>query len=415
MKRRDAIRSALAVGAGCLAGCLDQFDQESVGGGLDGWSMFRANSYNTGRLDDTRGPADDPRVSWSVQTGGDIWGSAAVAQERVYIPSYDGYCYAFDATDGSELWRYELGEVTDSSPAITEELVVLGGFDKRIHGIDRETGDRRWRFDADGIVRSSPTIRDGTVYIGTHCQVAECRRDVYDINPDGPGYLVALDGGTGEVRWRFETGAGVVSTPAIDETTAYVGGTDGVVYAVDRESGEEEWTFETNEAIFSSPALEGETLYIGDTAGVVFAIDVSDGTEEWHFQLPPRMKEGSPAVGDDTIFIGSGGFGHGSVIYGIDRADGTETWSTGVSGVVLGSSPALVQDRIYVGTLVPETNETASQSGAMVALSTSGDLVWELTVDADFNGGGEGFGSSPAVDNGRLVVGSESGHLYSIE
>ena len=65
----------------------------------------------------------------------------------------------------------------------------------------------------DGLHRSlPPAVVDGIVYIGS-----------------GDNYVYALDAGTGEERWRFETGQMVVSSPAVVDGVVYVGSTDGYV------------------------------------------------------------------------------------------------------------------------------------------------------------------------------------------
>ena len=58
-----------------------------------------------------------------------------------------------------------------------------------------------------------PIIADGTVYIG------------------GDEHLYAVDGKTGEMKWKLDGEKTIVSTPAIADGKIYVVRSDGFVYA----------------------------------------------------------------------------------------------------------------------------------------------------------------------------------------
>ena len=57
------------------------------------------------------------------------------------------------------------------------------------------------------------------------------------------------------VKWKFQTGGRVVSSPAIVAGVAYVGSTDGNLYAVDTATGVQKWKFATKGWVSSSPAV----------------------------------------------------------------------------------------------------------------------------------------------------------------
>jgi serine/threonine-protein kinase len=44
--------------------------------------------------------------------------------------------------------------------------------------------------------------------------------------------VYALDAATGRPRWTYNTGNEVTSSPAVDQGTLYIGGSDSVVYAL---------------------------------------------------------------------------------------------------------------------------------------------------------------------------------------
>src|SRR5262245_58952647 len=83
-----------------------------------------------------------------------------------------------------------------------------------------------------------------------------------------------------KVRWTFEAGDAIESSPAVVDGTVYVGSAKGELIAVDFETGKKRWTYTTGEGGFigeSSPTANAAAAFIGDLAGVVHAVSVRDG------------------------------------------------------------------------------------------------------------------------------------------
>lgn len=97
-------------------------------------------------------------------------------------------------------------------------------------------------------------------------------------------------------EWRFETAGPVRGSPAVGDTTIYVGSNDGALYAIDRSSGTERWAFRTDSARVLSPTLSGETVVVASRSAV-FALDARTGERRWryddqHFVQPPHVVDG---------------------------------------------------------------------------------------------------------------------------
>jgi len=107
----------------------------------------------------------------------------------------------------------------------------------------------------------------------------------------------------GTLKWKYETGSQIWSSPAIaSDGTIYVGANDGYLYALNPD-GTLKWKFKTGDSIYFSPAigLDG-TIYIGSEDHYFYAIK-PNGTIKWKFEVD---KPTSPAVAHDgTIYIGS--------------------------------------------------------------------------------------------------------------
>ena len=83
-------------------------------------------------------------------------------------------------------------------------------------GASSAVGTKKWAFQTGAYVLSSPAIgADGTIYVGSHDQ------NLYAIQPDGTK------------KWAFHTGDQMGFSPAIGaDGTIYVGSCDHNLYAI---------------------------------------------------------------------------------------------------------------------------------------------------------------------------------------
>ena len=152
------------------------------------------------------------------------------------------------------------------------------------------------------------------------------------------------------------------------------------------------WRFDSAGELYSSPAVANGVVYVGSKSGFLFALSAEDGTEQWRADLGDYIVRSSPAVIDDTVYIGAG-----YTLFALDAASGEEVWQgrTSFSG---SSSPAIVDGVIYV----------ASQSSTVYAFDAeTGKLTWTFQTD------GPVF-SSPSVSDKLVFVGTDNGKLLAL-
>ncbi|WP_312117210.1 outer membrane protein assembly factor BamB family protein [Brevibacillus reuszeri] len=199
----------------------------------------------------------------------------------------------------------------------------------------------------------------------------------------------------GKERWRFETGDGVYSSPAIgSDGTVYVGSLDNNLYAVDKK-GIEKWHFETEDKVVSSPTIGVDgTIYVGSWDNRLYAINPENGKKKWQFVTGDKVVS-SPAVGEDgTVYVGSGD----NRLYAINPENGKKRWQFVAEDKVV-SSPVIGADgTIYVG----------SWDKRLYAIKPNGTEKWAFEA-------GDAVYSSPVIGaDGTIYVGSVGGNLYAI-
>lgn len=148
-------------------------------------------------------------------------------------------------------------------------------------------GELKWSFQTGSSVQSSPAVVDGKLYIGSQ-----------DHN------LYALDAATGAEDWSFQTGSWVVSSPSVFRDTVYFGSNDGKLYAMDTASGEVNWDFKTAYPVKSSPSIVGDTVYFGSDDYNIYALDLESGDEQWRFNTG-GLATSSPVVYEGILIAGA--------------------------------------------------------------------------------------------------------------
>ena len=96
----------------------------------------------------------------------------------------------------------------------------------------------------------------------------------------------------------------------------------------------------------SSPAVDEETVYIGSGGRTVYAFDRENGEERWRFETVDDSLGASVTLADGVIYTA----GHNSgLVYALDAATGEERWRfhTGVTFRYL-SSPIVTGGVVYV-------------------------------------------------------------------
>jgi outer membrane protein assembly factor BamB len=238
-------------------------------------------------------------------------------------------------------------------------------------------GKLKWSYETGGNVHTTPAIgSDGSIYIGSK------DNKLYAINPDGTE------------KWNFTTGDKIRwSSAAIgSDGTIYVGSHDTKLYAINPD-GTEKWNFTTGVQVDSPPAIGSDgTIYFGSDNCKLYAIN-PDGTEKWNFTTGGLVKT-APAIGlDGTIYICS--WDH--KLYAINP-NGTEKWSF-TTGSDARTWPAIGSDgTIYFG----------STDNNLYAINPDGTEKWNFTT-------GSGMWSSPAIgSDGTIYLGSYDNKLYAI-
>ena len=182
---------------------------------------FGSNDKNVYCLDAYTGA-----LVWTYTTGGAV-GSPAVSDGKVYVSSAKTIYYLDAEGNGdgtTDLIRsIELSQdwyIT--SPTVVDNKLYVGVAWEYLYCLDASNGNEVWRFEVDDELTHA-TVADGKVYVGVW-------DDLYCINA------------TGQKLWSYDTD-GIVYSPAVADGDVYVISADGgaKLYSFDAETGEKNW------------------------------------------------------------------------------------------------------------------------------------------------------------------------------
>lgn len=300
----------------------------------------------------------DGTEEWHFDGAGETASSPAVADGTVYFWPGGSRLYALDAETGEEQWHVRMDPAVrglyQSNPTVVDGTVYVGGqaldaetgtkkwdyngreYTPAVDGssiyvvtgphvvaLDSEDGSEQWRYTAekrerDVTIRGSPTVTDGTVYVGI-------RASSRTVTHTGEGRVYALDASRGSKQWQVDTEYPVHGSLAADAEALYVGTVSpshvpkGKIWALEVADGTTRWQTEVEERVGTSPAVAGSAVYVtsSDVSGnpdTVRALTTDDGSEQWRYDLDQGGTRGSPAIVNETAYVG------GSSVYALEQA-----------------------------------------------------------------------------------------------
>ncbi|MEZ4210455.1 MAG: PQQ-binding-like beta-propeller repeat protein [Patescibacteria group bacterium] len=278
----------------------------------------------------------DGSLKWRFLTGYVVYSTPAIGPDgTVYITDNDAQMYALNPNDGALIWQCYLGgSDIISSPVIDTSGRIYIGTPSGLKAVS-SSGTIEWSFQTNGNVQSSPAITpSGNLVFGTS------NSRVYSVHPIGFQNWVYVSETPGT---SFE------SSPAINPNgDIYIGATNGYLYAV-KNDGNLDWKFATGGGLYSSPAIANDgTVYIGGSYDHYFYAINSDGTMRWRYQTNDRINS-SPCIGlDGTVYFGDLTPSGTDLIYAVSQ-DGQLKWVFPAGGEIQ-TSPCIGPDgSLYIG------------------------------------------------------------------
>lgn len=275
-------------------------------------------------------------INWAVKTPlhvesspaieGDIVvvGAGAVEKGPDHKPQGDpegeghpGYVFGVRISDGKELWRHQVND-PESSPAIHDGIAYIGSGingnavvairiapEEELDGKAREV----WRTTTPFPASAAVTLAGDLVLVG--CGSG----DFVFASANPEGVVLALDRGTGEIRWKADMPAAILGAIAVRDGVAVCPVRNGEIIAIDLNAeGKELWRARVHDdsPVMAGPAFTGSHVYAVSSDGYLAVINALDGKtlETVYINDPGKPGElglsiSSPMVAGGRLYVGS--------------------------------------------------------------------------------------------------------------
>jgi outer membrane protein assembly factor BamB len=341
------------------------------------------------------------RLMGKLNCSGPIRSTPVSARETIYIGSDNGYFLALSRKTSTVRWVFRADDPVASKPTVQGDLVFFSTKRGTLYAVyqhqHQQEGKEAWRFTSQA--RTMRLYGGGWDYFVSSPVVA----GELVIFGSGDNHIYALLREKGSPVWKYDTGAAVRSTPALDNKTGTVfcGTLAGELYALDIKTGKVKWKFKTSgskyfpkgELLFE-PLVYKNTVYVGSRDASFYAVNAGDGTLRWKVSDPKGAWYTTAAAAGDTVFAASS---DGHYVQALDYAAGKEKWKFHADDLIF-STPLVHEGILYVG----------SHDGYVYAVDArTGKMEWRYRADDDVLG-------SAVIDKGMLIIGSDDGNLYGL-
>ncbi len=313
----------------------------------DGYGLVEARDRFTGKRIWRSRTGEDPKgfFSWlnvferrdpSYATGG-----VGVAHGYVLMGTTRGEVVALAATDGTEVWRAQVGSEVLAAPVGGRDLVFVQTIDGRLLALEREDGRIRWSFDNQVPVltlrgTATPVYQDGVVYAGfANGMVAAVRAD--NGQPIWQHRVMLPEG-----RSELERMVDVDGTPVLSGGILYVVAYQGRLKALRASDGSLLWERELSS--YRDLAEGYGQIYVVDEDDVIVAVDQRTAEEAWRQEgLFRRSLSGPIAFGNYLVVADGDGY-----LHVLAQSDGRFLGRRKVDGDGVRSRPVVADRLVYV-------------------------------------------------------------------
>ncbi len=348
-------------------------------------------------------------TDWSFKTNGEIYGNAAVSEDKIFIGNNEGSFFCLDM-NGAEVWSLATGFPIKSEPVFSNSLVMFSAAN-RLFALNSSDGSLFWmhepdetkrnsyvnRFDDWDLKDSSPIVSDGVVYYGNQF-----------------GTLYGLDIRTGVEVFNFKTtdNRRIRVKPAISENLIYIGDSGGKVYAIDLSTAKADWIFETllnaeddGGSIIGEMVIIRNRLYFPSQNTILYALDKNNAEVLWEHESTSGWHSGIPVVDENLRLYAGENFT--SRLFGLDELSGEESWTfEGIHEIY--NAPVIVGDKIVLATSDPSSlNNNSLGTGILHVLRNTGEGLKRATINGSVY-------ASPKIAGNKLIFGAKDGFVYAV-
>ena len=246
--------------------------------------------------------------------------------EKIFALTGFGSIVAFDALDGSQLWRIESNSPLRIAPNVCGNKLIIQTLDNKLLILSTSDGSEIHRYN---------TSAEDTVLAGGATPACSTKHGII-VAGFSNGYIEAFNADIGYPLWN----AGIINTkrghsttninaikasPIIDDEIVYAIGNNDMMIAIDYKSGQTIWSQEIGST--NTPWVAGNYLYVLTNTNTLVALDKYTGKimfstdllDEYTLQERTDIYLSGPIMVNSKLLISASN----GIIYVLSASDGT--------------------------------------------------------------------------------------------
>jgi hypothetical protein len=157
-------------------------------------------------------------------------------------------------------------------------------------------------------------------------ELAVVQGRIYLANTDGK--ITCLNGDNGEVLWEYDTGAPILTTPAVLYNRVHVLNLKGRLVTLDT-NGQLLWKYDVGHDVYANPVVARGRVFFGTVDGMFYAFDSANGGGGplWSYKAGAMIDAAPTEIAGTIIFAAEN-----MQAYALRTADGALLWTAKLPG-----------------------------------------------------------------------------------
>lgn len=178
------------------------------------------------------GLADGYLVAVDIKRGREVWknlllhterftdidATPILADDKIYVASYDGALYCLSKSDGTIQWKFGRGGI--SRVTLTENRIFYANNDGFVYSLERDGGKEIWKLDVRDRDRRKSLAK--SLRRKLRVPTTPVLYGPYLLTASSDGYLYVLNPDSGKELWRYLPGYGVSSELVVTDDGIYL-------------------------------------------------------------------------------------------------------------------------------------------------------------------------------------------------
>jgi outer membrane protein assembly factor BamB len=222
---------------------------------------------------------------WAFDTEtGNFAGTPLIVGDTILAPSSNNYLYAVN-TNGELLWRFRTGNSLWTTPSSDGERAYVAALDHHLYALNLSDGSLIWKTDMGSALASAPVLaEDGTLYVSNL-----------------EGEVGSVNAADGKIAWKTSTGGRVWSTPVLHEDVLYVGNAANKVSAISAQDGSLLWQKDAGSPILGGGAVLNGSVAFPTEGGSLIAWSLDGESLLWNQPIGGKLYTAPVIAGEKAV------------------------------------------------------------------------------------------------------------------